>query len=68
MPASCAIDGVGQRKHDPLRFLDPLVLHRPHFFRDQLHLVDRNVGQLGDVVAAAESRCKRPFFFIRASS
>ena len=45
---------MGQRKTTHFVFLHPLVLHRPHFFREQLHLVDRNVGQLGDVVAAAQ--------------
>ena len=42
-------------QHDPFRFLHPLVLHRAHFLRDQLHLLGRHIGQLGDVVAAAQA-------------
>ena len=44
----------GPAQHDPLRFLHALVLHRAHFFRDQLHLFDRDVGQFADIVAPAD--------------
>ena len=53
MPASCAIDGVGQRRTTHFVFLTRWSCTGRIFFATKLHLSGRHVRQFRDVVAAA---------------